>query len=333
MLRGYLGRKSNKGSLTVEACIALPVFLCFFYLLLFFVKIACINITLDHAVKETAQQLAAVTYPVSYVNEYIDREVAKGKVFENFFAKEFKKVQDFHDRKVKETIITRIMTGEFAEIDVAKNIEEMGQIINKDLNTGLQGLVMQALLPPITELKEVGQYELAQKILNGYLANSKIQQEKLSLNLVELPQGCAEYQLKKDRAWYQGIGLVPDEDFARDDVVIQLEYKFKIPLPFFGQKEVLLRHTAVEKAWLKGSNGVYTGSKKDEKLKLPALCKGNDPEKKDQDVEVYVCKSDTPVYHTRPDCDYLGSQITIMTLEEAEKKGKRPHKGCPFRFK
>ncbi|HQD53460.1 MAG TPA: hypothetical protein PLJ33_01230 [Peptococcaceae bacterium] len=334
-------RKKNQGSLTVEACLALPVFLCFFFLLLFFVKIACINIELDHAVKDTARQLAASAYPLRFANDYLDSQTAQSKILENFIPKEADKAQGKANQLAKESLITMILTGEAAEPDLEKCWQDIGKTIQSDLEKGFQGMIVNHFLPALVELKSAGQYLLVQEMLEKKLAGSTINRDKLQLKLVELPQGKAEYQFKKAQGYYDRTGLQADQDFDHQDAIVQVEYAFSIPLPFFGQQELFLRHTAVEKAWLKGSNGIYTAARSEEKVDLTLFKdpedkgkgsgKGKDREEEDQ--EVYVCKSDTPVYHTLRYCDYLGSQIIIMTKKEAEQRGKRPHQGCPHRFK
>ncbi|MGI6606587.1 MAG: hypothetical protein ACOX2X_06045 [Peptococcia bacterium] len=326
--------ENNHGSLTVEACIALPVFLCFFFLLLFFVKIACLNIEIDHAVKETARRLAACTYPLNYVNDYVDNNVEKKEILENFLPQEKKKIKDTTGKTLKKSLLTTILTGEFSPPDLEKSMEDICSSINGDLISGYEGMAWQFLLPVAVELKEIGQDQLVRWILSDYLSDSIVNQERLRVTLADLPQAHAEYQYKKDTSWYQGTGLQPDADFSSDDVVIQVEYAFAIPLPFFGQREILLRHTAVEKAWLKGANGIYTADKAQEQIDLKDLVSSpKSKEKSEEDREVYVCKSNTAVYHTRSDCDYLGGQYTIMTVKEAHALNKRAHKGCPYRFK
>lgn len=331
---GHFGRIQNKqGSLTVEACLALPVFLCFFFLLLFFVKIACINMELDHAVKETARQLAASAYPLNFVNEFVDSNTDPEGTLEGIFTKSAGKITDLTLKQIEDSIMTVILTGKFRKADLEKYLGEIGAIFNQGLENSYQVLMDDYVLPQAVELKGRGQYILVQKLLADYLSKSSIQPEQLRFSLVELPQSYAEYHYKKENNWYQGTGLEPDRDFNRSDIVIQVEYAFRIPLPYFGKRELVLRHTAVEKAWLAGGNGIYAANRGEEELDLKDLVENDKGEKEKKKTYVFLCKSKTKVYHTRPDCDYLGSQIRVMTKEEAEAKGLRAHGGCPQRFK
>lgn len=372
-------RDKNKGSLTVEACIALPVFLCFFYLLLFFAKIACINIILDNAVKETAQQVAAVSYPLRLVNEYIDLEMDKGVSFDHFFEKgldqEMNQSIDAHLDKVKESLIKNILTGKINKSSINELLEKirgatlkkigqsnMDQETVKDMQKAVlqsfydkqEAIITEVCLPIYIELKQSELYYLASEIHSKYSKNSYINLDKLNITVFELPQSCAEYKYKKENLWYQGSGLKPDIDFNYDDVVIQVEYKCDIPLPFFGKKDIVLRHTAVEKAWLYGSNGVYAANKEDERIVLEdysgketteaydgieeiegkdATDNDNEEDEDDGEEYVYICENVKKVYHTHPFCSYLNKSRFRIPLKKAQENGMRPHGGCPHRFK
>lgn len=324
-------RKREKGSLTVEACLALPVFLCFFYLLLFFTKIACINIILDHAAKGTAQQLAAMSYPLRFFNEYIDTKIEEGEHLPNFFTKEAAKVEKIGKGTVEEALLDSILTGKLQKPDLEKMWGKIKNQVKGDSYNLVEGMLMKALLGPYLDLKETGQYYLAKEILDKQLDKKQIKLEKLNLTLVELPQGCAEYQYKKNSLWYRDSELKPDVDFSKDDVVLQLEYKVALPVPFLARKEIQLRHIAVERAWLYGGNGLYAANRAEEGIDFDKYSK-----KKPKGEEyVYICRSPTKVYHIYRDCKYIWDKVGVrrITLEEAQERGLRAHAGCPELFK
>ncbi|MDD4146140.1 MAG: hypothetical protein PHS83_03420 [Clostridia bacterium] len=339
MQRG--SRKRNKGSLTVEACIALPVFLCFFYLLLFFTKIACLNIVLDHAVKETAQQLAAASYPLRFLNEEIDNKIAAGEQLPAFLQNEAVKIKAIGESTLEESLLDSILIGKLQKQDLEKMWDKIKNQVEGDCYNLVEGLLMKVLLQPYLDLKEVGQYCLAKEILDKQLQNNALDLEKIDLVLVELPQGFAEYQYKKDVLWYRDFGLRPDVDFDQDDVVIQLEYKAVLPLPFLALKEIQLCHTAVERAWLYGGNGVYAANREEEGIDFAQYSRKkqegkNEDRQEDEELEyVYLCRSPTKVYHYFRNCKYLEDKTGVrkISLEEAEKRGLRAHAGCPELFK
>ncbi|MGI6588684.1 MAG: hypothetical protein ACOX2N_07955 [Peptococcia bacterium] len=341
MVRGW--GKRNKGSLTVEACLAFPVFLAFFYLLLFFTKVACINIVLDHAVKDTARQLATVSYPLRFFNEHIDLKIAEGEQLPNFLENELAKIKAIGKSTLEKTLFESILTGKLQEVDLEKMWKKIINQVKDDAYNLVEGAIMKALLEPYFDLKGAGQYYLAKEILHNQLQNSYLDLEKLSFTLVELPQGNAEYQYKKDISWYCNSQLEPDVDFSKDDVVLQLEYRVVLPVPFLALQEIQLCHVAVERAWLYGGNGLYAANREEEGInftkyskKEQAGSKGEGKENEEKEVEyVYICRSPTEVYHCFRNCKYIYDKIGVrkISLEEAKERGLRAHAGCPELFK
>jgi hypothetical protein len=363
-MRFNLKKGREYGSLTVEACIVLPVFLCFFYLLLFFVKLAVVNIVLDHAVKETAQQIAAVSYPLGLANEYLDSnfDMDNAGIFDEFMKAEIPKPGSLTDSETSQNLLTRILTGQIEKTDLEELFREIQRSVtgnvDKDTNNfgkgtnnfenGSEAIIYKKVLPSYIAIKTRGIRYVFSQIYEKYIENTSIEKGRLKYILIELPQGYAEYEYKKGAQFYRNTGLKPSVDFNNNDVVIEVDYSFKIPLPYFGKKDIVMRHTAVERAWLAGGNGIYAADKSEERLELlddkddsegdkseegTGGDNGDSNDKQDEETLVYVCKSDTGVYHTMRDCDYIrGRRIRIMTLDEARDRGKRAHSGCPYRF-
>ena len=225
-------KKKVKGSLTVEACIALPVFLSFFFLLLFFTKIAYLNIVLDHAVKESARQIASLSYSLEFLNGYIDNKVAAGVPITEFHQNQPAQVGAIVKKSLNESLLTTVLSGKVQKPDVEEIWEDIDNQITENFNTWVERLVYKALLGPYLDLKGSGQYYLVQKILEEQLQHSMVNLEKLNVTFVELPQGIAEYEYKMDRNWYSDLQLKPNQDFSKDDVVIQVKYEAVLPIPF-----------------------------------------------------------------------------------------------------
>ncbi|HHY06612.1 MAG TPA: hypothetical protein GX532_06550 [Clostridia bacterium] len=334
-------RKRNKGSLTVEACIALPVFLAFFYLLLFFTKIACINIVLDHAVKETARQLAAVSYPLRFFNEHLDLKIAEGDQLSSFLSQEAENIEAIGQDMLDKSFLESILTGQVQKLDLKKMWDEVKNQVKDDGYNLVEGALLEALLEPYLALKGAGQYYLAREILEQQLENSSLDLAKLNLTLVEFPQSSAEYQYKKDVLWYRDFALEPDVDFSKDDVVLQLEYQAVLPVPFLAVQEIQLCHLAVERAWLYGGNGLYAANRAEEGIdftkysKRSSGSKGEEENQEDEREYVYLCRSPTEVYHRFRDCKYIYDKTGVRktSLEEAKERGLRAHAGCPELFK
>ena len=278
-MRLKIGRK---GSLTVEAAIILPLFLCFFFLLAFLIKAACIHISLDHAVRETAREIAATAYPLSYLNEMVD---------------ELEKENDSLPAALCDELLGELMTG---------NIDKKG----------LQKILIKISGREFTEhigfsWKKQLQQRITRELLSKYLMGTYVNTDEVNLRLAEFPQGDWEYS----RTWTSSEdkeqdsnrpGWLPERDYGQDDVVIALEYKLAIPLPFYKDWGITFRHAAVERGWLTGGNGVYSNR---------------------QDVGIYEQKlNEEVVYVTRTGvkyhvdgCRYLRKSKIPLSLEEAKK--------------
>jgi hypothetical protein len=285
-------KKNIKGAVTIEACIALPVFLGFFLMLLCVIKIACINITLDHAVNETAKQVSAYAYPVSFLNEYED-----------------KLIEEYGEEKI----------NSFQEIAKAipyNSIKVSGIDFSADLFSGNFNSILNFGEDLYWSLKQTGKYEIVKAIMNQFIDNSFINKTNLKLSLIEFPQGLKEYEACKNSTSIKKLGLIPEKDFGRDDVVIQVQYFYKIAIPLLGSKTINFMHTAVERAWVHGGNGVYTS--KEEGIKLEDFTKTSQV--------VYITRTGDK-YH-KEGCRYLRLSKIPVELNDDLKSRYEPCKIC-----
>lgn len=301
---------NNKGSLTVEACICFPVFLCFFMLLLFFVKLACINLTLDMAVNETAKQIAASAYPVSFINELEDDIINKyGTQSIPTVREEVEKLPEYAGIGDESDVYTDILTGNLQQPD----LEGMIGRIATDYKDGIIGYLIGEASDDYWSYKTGAKYSIAKMLMDDFIPNGLIEEQRLRFRLVEFPQGEEEYAARSSQ--YSELGFNRDGaiDITKDDVVVQVEYRFDIPIPLYGRKDIRMVHTAIEKAWLKGGCGVITSTQ--EGLELSDL----------QPKIVYVTRTGEK-YHLG-NCRYLHKSKIPMELEEAKQKYE-PCKVC-----
>lgn len=221
----------NRGSLTVEAAVILPVFLSVFLLFLFLLKAASIQITLDQAVRATAGEIAAYAYPLALLNEYEDE-------------KERESSPETAAKKSEPDVIRWDTISPLPAEDLMRRLVS-GQI-NADYN----------LLYYM--FKDWGKYAVVKTILGKYLDQSAVNTDNIIFRLIELPQSGTEYENKEGSEACRQSGLIRGEDFGKDDVVLSVDYHLKIPLPFFKNFPGVISVQAVEKAWLAGGNGIYT---------------------------------------------------------------------------
>jgi len=317
--RKWFNSNDEAGVITVEACLALPVFLCFFFLLLYLTRIACLMINLDHAASQTAKHIAASSYPLSFVNEFIDDNMEDFSVI-NICKTEAKIYTEVIAKDLKKNSLPWVIWGFFKD-DIAKAFfETLKSQVPEDSYGSLDEAIKARFLQEYEELTNTGKNDLAGHLLKEQLNFSQIEPELLTIKVVELPKSEFEFDLRRNDPHYQETGLIPGQDFTKDDVVIQLEYNLKIPIPFFQDKAVKLRSTAIERAWTNGSNGVYTKSKE-----------GLDFLNKDKNHYVYKARTGSK-YHIYPDCAYLQKSCITITLEEAKEMKLTKHANCPNRF-
>ena len=352
-LRAKRPAKSYKGSITVEACISLPVFLCFFLALAFFIRIAVINITLNHVVNESVKQLAAASYPLKFLNELEDELVLENPDYELLpFDEELKEVRDAALEDIKDSAGEKLqgllpdmlsgnisreeIEGVFLEVVALLKQEAAGKVV-EDVGGGIGKFLAQKYSQQYFEAKAQAKYAAAGYLIQKFLKASDIDNSRMEYLLVMLPQSDAEMEMRSADPSYlevsNQIGFVPD----KDDVVIAIQYKTVIPLPFFGRKEVLIRKTAVEQAWMNGSNGVYAMD-----LAAGDEQRGNDEASKAENSveDSYKKLKESTVFITRTGsryhkdgCIHLKRSKIPIKLSQAQKKGMLACKACYEGFK
>lgn len=337
--------KNDKGSLTVEAVLSLPIFLCFFMLLLFSIKTAVIHITLDFAVNETAKQLATAAYPMTFLNEMEDEafsDAEEGGI--PSLSEEGAKIKGYLTEE-SSGMLEKLMTGDLKADDIADAFESVKNSVVSDYTSGLTQYLLSSIKGDYYAVKARVKYRAVNLLLDKFLKGGWVEREKTEILYVELPQSDTEYRYrveeKKDASYtkfYEELGFGP----GQDDVVVSLQYKTHIPVPFFADRELAYRFTAVEKAWIHGGNGVYTvhpkkeqtgGEKEGEKEEnastgTKGTSKVEESYKKLQQSTVYVTTKAGKKYH-KAGCMHLSKRSTIpLKMDEAQKKGFTPCKRC-----
>lgn len=285
-MKAYIKKpRGDRGSLTVEACLVLPIFLCFFFFLLFLVQGICIQVTLDHAVGETAREIAATAYPFAIINE-------------------------MEEESWEETGQAPALQDAAAYLQDTLQQSPLGEHLTELLTTSPTGGPVERYWDAKARFKRA----VAWAVLEKHLDKPYLDRAKLILGQVELPQSGVEFEYRKRGLPDSPKGLSHKQNYGQDDVVIQVEYHYQIPLPFFHDHEITSRHFAVERAWLQGSYGIVSTGR-DESIFKDDL----------QDVVVYVTRTGKK-YH-REDCRYLRKSKKPLYLKEAQ-KSYQPCKVC-----
>jgi len=309
-LRRYYSNSRSKGSITVEACAILPIFLSTFFLLLFLVKFTCTGMLLDYAVNETAKEIAAAIYPLSFINEIEDEKIEEfGDARIPTIEEELKKLGQQTNCGGSGSILNVIISEDLKGADVANALEG----ILKDYRKGIIGSIVDIIKPSYWDMKSAAKYMIADSLIRKHLGNPIINKDNIRLRVVEFPQGKEEYNARSSSDLYKSFRLVPGKDFDSDDVVLQVEYDYRIKLPFIKAFNVKMVHSAVERAWINGSFGVLT--EKDEGLNL-------EPEAN----IVFITR--TGIRYHKESCRYLRKSKIPIEIEGAKKGGYTPCKVC-----
>ncbi len=152
------------------------------------------------------------------------------------------------------SILDILISKDYKEADIA---DTLGSIL-EDYSKSIAGGLIERITPAYWDMKSAGKYMIVDALVKEHLNNPIIKHENARLRLVEFPQGKTEYEAKSKSTAYESFGLTHGKDFGSDDVVVQLEYDYRVKLPFVEALNVKMVHTAVERAWINGSFGILT---------------------------------------------------------------------------
>lgn len=309
-MRRYYRNPRSRGSITVEACAILPVFLSVFFLLLFLVKFICTGMVLDYAVNEAAKEIATSAYPITFINEFEDEKIEEyGNISIPTPEVELEKLGKQIGGFDSGSVLNIVMSEEFKGAEITEAIKG----ILEDYRKGVIGSVLDSITPAYWDMKSLGKYFIADGIVMEHLDSPLLNREDVRLRLVEFPQGKAEYNARSASDIYKSFGLTPGIDFNSDDVVIQLEYDYRVKLPFMKAVNIKMVHTAIERAWIKGSFGVVTVDEEGFDL---------EPEER----IVFVTR--TGIRYHQGSCWHLRKSKLPMDAEDAKAEGYTPCKVC-----
>jgi hypothetical protein len=265
---------------------------------------------LDYAVNEAAKEIAGAAYPISFINEMEDEKIEGYKnVKIPTPGEELEKLAEQFGGGSYDNILDGIISDDFKGADLSDALKG----ILEDYSKGIIGEIIGEITPAYWDMKSAGKYMIADALIKEHLDNPLINRDKARLRLVEFPQGKEEYRARSGSKVYESFGLAPDKDFGSDDVVLQLEYDYRVNLPFVEALDLKMIHTAVERAWINGSFGILTV--RDEGLNL-------EPE----GSIVFITR--TGIRYHVGSCWYLRKSKIPIDTGDAEAKGYTPCKVC-----
>ena len=241
--------RKSKGSLTIEAVISFSIFVSFMFLLLTMVKLSLVKITLNNAVSETAKYIATASYPIGMFNdiaednnETVAADVTEFKIGENV---QQKGIEAYYDVLFADSEADAVKSSDAGIDSMFGVIKDAGVNMLKNIvYNGVENLISN------------GSSKIAGSIISEVIDNSSvgIDKDDLTVTIAKVPVPEQTYQLNYNTSAFTDMGLTKD-DFGEDDVVIGVEYKYKLALPFVTTIDIKMRNVAVEHGWVNGGSG------------------------------------------------------------------------------
>lgn len=326
---------NKKGSVTIEACLSFPVFLCLFLVLMFLIRLVSIDVTLGHAADETAKQVAAAVYPVKFINQLENEAFLDNGDYTMIpsFDKELESVKNSLISSSGEyagNIFSALLTGGISQVGNADSVsadlfKSIFERTLEELKLGMKSYITGKLGTGYYDIKTKLKYMAVKALVEKFVKGGYIHKDRIEYAFIQFPQSTIEHIIRAkdstyERAW-KASGYCPDQQ----DVVVVLKYRVKIPIPFFDNREIILTHMAVEKAWLNGSNGVYSvdssgGSAGDDSATL------EDNDRVPGSEIVFITETGSK-YH-KSDCPCLSSSRIPIKLSQAQEKGYQKCRVC-----
>ncbi len=258
--------KERKGALTVEAALVMPVLLCAFFTILFLVKTVCTYELIQHALDETASEIASAgyVYHISGIRDIHDTVRDNINNRSELFKNQINSVFESYDSLSSVGAGAGQDSGSLTDgIDA---LDKAGDNFKKLLEQADA-----AAADPLDELKAIACYIAAGYVndaktqlftpvvklyMKKYLVTGSMENVDQRLKVLNIENGFGGLD-------FSGSSFLADsEEYI--DIVVKYRVNLILPLSFMPDLEIVQRSRA--KAWLGGddSSGVLDGSSRDD---------------------------------------------------------------------
>ncbi|WP_019534121.1 TadE/TadG family type IV pilus assembly protein [Paenibacillus ginsengihumi] len=217
-------RGEDKGSITLEAALVLPLFMSLIMVLVAFVQIALAEMALQSAVSSTAKVVAANLYPVDLLYQQGKEQWSQSRpaAWLNYVTSRVESARqtaieaetfvDDYSRWIPEPVV-KLVAWERTKREALENLgTEAGEAAKRQAEEAMYG----AALP----------------VLSSFANPRRLHLEGLKVTDLEFPSFD-----NKDNAYF---GL-------------EAQYEMKLAVPFY-RKTIVIKKRAVERAWIGGSS-------------------------------------------------------------------------------
>ena len=269
-IKGYIMHKlrNQKGSLTVEAALTLPIFICVVISIAFFIKILFVHELIQHAISETANELSTYSYIYSVSGlqkahdqsvENLDKEKARVEEQLKVLVNTADVFKEFPD-EVKNTIndsAQDIQLGNARQaIDDFEELEQSAQELEQSYKEA-KGVVQEIINDPKKELKSlacafarVGMEDLKAELVLKPLTKALIIKHLKNKGADDVNKYLSSLSVVDG---FDGLDFSESRLFKdKKHIEMIVRYRVKLSLPINILPEICVIQKAKVRAWLDG---------------------------------------------------------------------------------
>lgn len=307
----------EKGSLTVEAALVLPIFICAILTVGFMTKLVYVQETVQHAIDEAANEMASTSY-IYYTSGIYDIDDTLSNELNDKKEKSEEHIEKIVEcyKELSDSISKiQIDSGNFYEdinganlYDSAKPLKHIvsdGENIDDNIDE-LQSIIEEIASDPKGEIISLASlmakegYDNSKTIIGNALIRHYMNKHGLSNNRLE-------------RLNIEKLDLSSSTYFEdSEDIDVIVKYNFDMPLPIKFVNYFTIVQRAKVRAWMGGDDDLSATE--------------NGEEDRDNDRKVYVSKKGSS-YH-RFGCYHIFKEIEELDLQEARRLGLDQCKKC-----
>lgn len=236
-------KKYANGSITVEAAIAMPVFICAVMSIVFLLKVIYVQELIQHALSETANEIASYSYlysvsGINQVNNSISSNLEMG-----------------HE-KIKSQLNTVVQTYDSFTSADEKGIDSISEI-EENLNQST-AVIKEIMNNPKQEIRYIA-YAFAKEGFEGAkteLMLTPLAKVLLTKYLVDKEQDVDKRLERLDiKGGIDGLDFSGSKFFAdRENIILEVKYKIKPNAPIRLVPEIPVVQRVVVRGWLDGDD-------------------------------------------------------------------------------
>lgn len=207
-------RRTQKGSVTVEAAISLPIFICMIVTLLSIIKVVYVTDAISHAISETADHVASIAYPAYALGYRTDRALTSP--------------DEFIEESGQTLLLKCLGLLEGKSEDTSSILPEiLGTLVNSQLQEGAEDIFLQTVIS----------IYMPEMISGTGIEN--VDDKLRGLGVV---------------GGYEGLDFSSSSlgGNGSEDVVIAVEYCVDIPVPIKLFRPVRIKQSAAARLWMGG---------------------------------------------------------------------------------